>query len=525
MEGPRYPVSIRLIGVMQTEKSKMYMTSVLWSDDNDIIIYRTFEEFKQLHRQMKKSFPPENPLKKNTRIIPRFQAKKMKRTVQKRDPSKSVLSLKFLEKYCTELLRCSPRVAESQDLIQFFHPKDQDITPEFAKNSVVIMPSDDAIDGGENDSIQVGNVTQPFLTETYRCVAPYETKDTKNRPFKVKVDEKLDVLIKDKAGWWLVENEDKKLAWFPAPYLEKMGDDYDEEGENTEDYGESLMYTVARSYKATHEDEVSVEMGSVVEVLQKTNNGWWLVRSGSKPGYVPSMYLQPYSDPRLRMAAIHQERRSSTVSLCQLNAQTPKTLGATSPELSGSQGNLLRPPGFQPANKLTSRSLNLLPPPGPARPKAGTTLGPQRANPSSPTSPAYRPPPIIRVEADAGEDQPGRSLAGNRQGSLGSESSDFSSSDELNSSTCSFSLSLSPCDVDMPQRSSSTLPAVEADRPSADTSTGSSRMILGTSEPNLAKPPGTPIVPPRPAAQEILTRCTTVTRKNASKAQGYSLSR
>lgn len=21
-------------------------------------------------------------------------------------------------------------------------------------------------------------------------------------------------------GWWLVENEDKRLAWFPAPYLE-----------------------------------------------------------------------------------------------------------------------------------------------------------------------------------------------------------------------------------------------------------------------------------------------------------------
>lgn len=45
-----------------------------------------------------------------------------------------------------------------------------------------------------------GNVTQPFVTETYRCVAPYETKDTKNRPFKVDVDELVDVLIKDKAG-------------------------------------------------------------------------------------------------------------------------------------------------------------------------------------------------------------------------------------------------------------------------------------------------------------------------------------
>lgn len=63
------------------------------------------------------------------------------------------------------------------------------------------------------------------------------------------MDEKLDALIKDpsgetpnpdchgpgdarffiymsnfcsisSSGWWLVENENKSLAWFPAPYLE-----------------------------------------------------------------------------------------------------------------------------------------------------------------------------------------------------------------------------------------------------------------------------------------------------------------
>lgn len=59
------------------------------------------------------------------------------------------------------------------------------------------MPSEDSGGGSGGGG---GNVTQPFVTETYRCVAPYETKDTKNRPFKVAVDETVDVLIKDKAG-------------------------------------------------------------------------------------------------------------------------------------------------------------------------------------------------------------------------------------------------------------------------------------------------------------------------------------
>lgn len=61
------------------------------------------------------------------------------------------------------------------------------------------MPTDDEIKTGAGHS-NGGNVIQPFVTETYRCVAQYETKDTKNKPFKVALDEKVDVLIKDKAG-------------------------------------------------------------------------------------------------------------------------------------------------------------------------------------------------------------------------------------------------------------------------------------------------------------------------------------
>lgn len=72
-------------------------------------------------------------------------------------------------------------------------------------NSIVILLSDDLPDGSAEGSGDVtrghaSSVTQPFITQTYRCIDAYETKDTKNRPFKVAVDEKLDVLIKDPAG-------------------------------------------------------------------------------------------------------------------------------------------------------------------------------------------------------------------------------------------------------------------------------------------------------------------------------------
>lgn len=75
--------------------------------------------------------------------------------------------------------------------------------------SLMILQSDNinTVSGGPdlaNKHLNNGNVTQPFVSKTYRCVAPYETKDTKNRPFKVAVDERLDVLIKDKAGMYLL---------------------------------------------------------------------------------------------------------------------------------------------------------------------------------------------------------------------------------------------------------------------------------------------------------------------------------
>lgn len=74
----------------------------------------------------------------------------------------------------------------------------------------MILQSDNinTVSGGPdlaNKRLSIGNVTQPFVSKTYRCVAPFETKDTKNKPFKVTVDERLDVLIKDKAGICLKE--------------------------------------------------------------------------------------------------------------------------------------------------------------------------------------------------------------------------------------------------------------------------------------------------------------------------------
>lgn len=39
-----------------------------------------------------------------------------------------------------------------------------------------------------------------------------------------------------------------------------------------------MLYTAVKNYKATKDDEITVAIGAVVEVLQQSDNGWWLIR-------------------------------------------------------------------------------------------------------------------------------------------------------------------------------------------------------------------------------------------------------
>ncbi|XP_038163707.1 NADPH oxidase organizer 1a [Cyprinodon tularosa] len=511
MQSELYPINIRLTGVLHKEKTKMFITSVLWSDQNDITIYRTFKDFRQMHKQLKKKFPPGSKLNKSDRILPKFQSNKVKQKSQGKGPNKSLVRLKYLQKYCNNLLSCDPRVSQSADLVKFLQPKEKELQPEFTKNCIMIMPSEDEITsfGGHNSS---GNVTQPFVTETYRCVAPYETKDTKNKPFKAAVDEKLDVLIKDKAGWWLVENEEKRMAWFPAPYLDKLDDD-EEDGYETDGIPErGSLYTAVKNFNSTTVDEVSVNIGAVVEVLQKSENGWWLVRHNGKIGYIPTLYLQPHSYPRIQMAPQHHVQNSSFLS------------PSSSLHHSRSSGNLAQLPNSRPASPSPiqtesfnrSQSLNMLSEEPYAQPAAILSV-PAKKHPTTPTPAVQLPLPVIMVQSDEEEEERGGIF---RAESVDSFESDSFSDDSLSMSAGS-TLSLRYGANDEQLRLSRTPPPMVANRLNP-TGNHEGTLLPSVSDPNLYKGPRFPTVPPRPRAQDILSRCTSVTRKNATKSNPSS---
>ncbi|NXR89557.1 NOXO1 oxidase, partial [Hypocryptadius cinnamomeus] len=316
--------------------------------------------------------------------------------------------------------------------------------------SVVIMPSVFR----REKSPRPLSITLPQVSQSYRCIEAFETKDTKNKPFTVAQKEIVEVLIKDMTGWWLVENADKQIAWFPASYLEELDACEDIQNAFSSDE-EGSLYFVVQAYEAQKADELSLNQGVVVEVLRTSHNGWWLIRYNGCTGYMPSLCLRPYQNPHHKL-------------------QSMLSLHACTPSLSSPQ------------------------PRGPARGEHGSSPGSRsRSLPRASSTP----------ELDLGLDSSSLSSASSSAGDAG-----LAWKPDLSRSLPEVEPARS---CPGPSRGlaahSSKSPQLSARDRNDSGFVESSAAELPLADPELAA--GVPKVPARPSAQEILQRCSTVTKR------------
>ncbi|KAM9305448.1 NADPH oxidase organizer 1-like [Gastrophryne carolinensis] len=290
----RHPVEVEAVGLLSHGKKKSYMFLVMWSDYNKVLIYRSFAEFRKFQRDLKRIFPLEaGSLNKSERTLPKL--KDSPRTLaKKKDAKRSLERLQRLETYSQTLLKLDAKISQSHAVVQFFNLKNHDLNPSFPEESLVIVPSERKQEKSLVSSVSP-DVSRPLITATYTCVEDYETFDLRNGSFIVKRDEPLNVLMKESTGWWLVENEARQIAWFPAPYLQ--GDRNNVYTNSNQQHEEGMLCVVIKTYEAQNSDELSVGVGVVVSILRKSDNGWWLVSYNGMNGFVPSVFLKPYKDP------------------------------------------------------------------------------------------------------------------------------------------------------------------------------------------------------------------------------------
>lgn len=62
--------------------------------------------------------------------------------------------------------------------------------------------------------------------------------------------------------------------------------------ENEENIANSRLYRAMHTYISQDDGEVTFNEGDEVEVIQKSENGWWLVRTSEELGWGPSNFLQ-----------------------------------------------------------------------------------------------------------------------------------------------------------------------------------------------------------------------------------------
>ncbi|CAB1352980.1 unnamed protein product [Coregonus sp. 'balchen'] len=118
----------------------------------------------------------------------------------------------------------------------------------------------------------------PLLLDQYVAVTDYEKQESSE--ISLHVGQTVEVIEKN--------DSDEAQGWVPATCLEAQDDpdDFSLPGEEEE------KYTVIYPYAARDQDEIDLESGMTVEVIQKNLEGWWKIRYQGQEGWAPASYLK-----------------------------------------------------------------------------------------------------------------------------------------------------------------------------------------------------------------------------------------
>ncbi|XP_016347703.1 SH3 and PX domain-containing protein 2B-like isoform X1 [Sinocyclocheilus anshuiensis] len=289
-------------------KHYVYIIKVAWSDGSTEIIFRRYSKFFDLQMELLDKFPVEGGQKDpKRRIIPFLPGKILFRRSHIRDVA--MKRLKPINEYCRALIQLPVYISQCEEVRVFFETRPEDLNPPKEepggkkKSGIVEHATSFLKRGGDSSS------ADPLLLEQYVAVTDYEKQESSE--ISLYVGQVVEVIEKNESGWWFVSTEDAQ-GWVPATCLEAQ-DDPDDFSLPAE---EEEKYTAVYPYSARDQDEIDLERGMTVEVIQKNLEGWWKIRYQGKEGWAPASYLK-------KMAAgapVHASTNDLEVACKQQNA-------------------------------------------------------------------------------------------------------------------------------------------------------------------------------------------------------------
>nr|XP_047936427.1 SH3 and PX domain-containing protein 2B isoform X2 [Anser cygnoides] len=223
--------------------------------------------------QMLDKFPMEGGQKDpKQRIIPFLPGKILFRRSHIRDVA--VKRLIPIDEYCKALIQLPPYISQCEEVLQFFETRPDDLTP----------PKEEPI--GKKRSGADSASVDPLVLEQYVVVADYQKQESSE--ISLCVGQVVDIIEKNESGWWFVSTSEEQ-GWVPATCLEAQDGVQDEFSMQPD---EEEKYTVIYPYTARDQDEMNLDKGAVVEVIQKNLEGWWKIRYQGQEGWAPASYLK-----------------------------------------------------------------------------------------------------------------------------------------------------------------------------------------------------------------------------------------
>uniref|UniRef100_A0A8C7IFX0 SH3 and PX domains 2B n=1 Tax=Oncorhynchus kisutch TaxID=8019 RepID=A0A8C7IFX0_ONCKI len=217
------------------------------------------------------------------RIIPFLPGKILFRRSHIRDVA--MKRLRPINEYCRALIQLPVYISQCEEVRVFFETRPEDLNP----------PKEEPI--GKKKSGD-SSAADPLLLDQYVAVTDYEKQESSE--ISLHVGQTVEVIEKNESGWWFVSS-DEAQGWVPATCLEAQDDpdDFSLPGEEEE------KYTVIYPYAARDQDEIDLESGMTVEVIQKNLEGWWKIRYQGQEGWAPASYLKKADMLSQKLAAGH----------------------------------------------------------------------------------------------------------------------------------------------------------------------------------------------------------------------------
>ncbi|XP_072923764.1 SH3 and PX domain-containing protein 2B isoform X1 [Hemitrygon akajei] len=295
-------------------KHYVYIIQVTWSNGSTEVIYRRYSRFFNLQMQLLDTFPVEGGQKDpKQRYIPFLPGKILFRRSHIRDVA--VKRLKPIDEYCRALIRLPAHISQCDEVLQFFEtrpedlnpPKEEPITKKKSGLAIIQRTASFLKRGGD------GTSADQFFLDQYVAVTNYDKQESTE--ISLYQGQVVEVIEKNESGWWFVSTSDEQ-GWVPATCLEPQDEAQDDLSIVSAKPGEEEIFVVVYPYSARDNDEIDLERGAVVEVIQKNLEGWWKIRYQNREGWAPASYLKKASNDLLRQQVTSgQSIHSSAIDL------------------------------------------------------------------------------------------------------------------------------------------------------------------------------------------------------------------